>query len=120
VEFSAQNPYVEQYFQNTESSDEMFFHTIFGNSPFRPRARRSLLYRDYPPTLSRPALLTDKHVQFFDSQERVWVEDEWGSGEVLFARKFSDQKLNVIDRIDEVIRRGERRPVVPPEMQVTK
>lgn len=119
VEFSAQNPYVEQYFQNTESSDEMFFHTIFGNSPFRPRARRSLLYRDYPPTLSRPALLTDKHVQFFDSQERVWVEDEWGSGEVLFARKFSDQKLNVIDRIDEVIRRGERRPV-PPEMQVTK
>jgi hypothetical protein len=119
VEFAAQNPHVEQYFQNTESSDEMFFHTILGNSPFRSRACRSLLYRDYPPTLSHPALLTDKHVQFFDSQERVWVEDEWGSGEVLFARKFSDQTLKVIDRIDEVIRRGEQRPV-PPAMHVTK
>jgi hypothetical protein len=105
VEFAAQNPHVEQYFQNTESSDEMFFHTLLGNSPFRPLARRSLLYREYPPYSPHPALLTDKHVQFFDSQERVWVEDEWGSGEVLFARKFSDQTLNVIDRIDEMIRR---------------
>jgi len=108
VEFATQNPHVEQYFQNTESSDEMFFHTILGNSPFRSRTRRTLLYRDYPPTLSHPALLTEKHVQFFESQERVWVEDEWGPGEVLFARKFSDQTLNLIDRIDEMITRRER------------
>jgi hypothetical protein len=32
VEFSAQNPHVEQYFQNTLTSDEVFFHTILGNS----------------------------------------------------------------------------------------
>lgn len=120
VEFAAQNPNVEQYFQNTSSSDEMFFHTILGNSPFRPRARRTLLYRDYPPTLSHPALLTEKHVQLFESQERVWVEDEWGSGEVLFARKFSDQTLNLIDRIDEMIRRGERQPLHRLPMQVTE
>jgi hypothetical protein len=108
VEFAAQNSHVEQYFRNTESSDEMFFHTILGNSSFRHRARRSLLYRDYPHTLSHPALLTEKHVQFFNSQESVWVEDEWGSGEVLFARKFSDQTLELVDRVDEMIRRGER------------
>jgi hypothetical protein len=109
VEFAAQNPHVEQYFQNTESSDEMFFHTILGNSPFRLRMKRSLLYRDYPPTLSHPALLTEKHVQFFASQKKVLVEDEWGPGELLFARKFSDQTLHVIDRMDEMIRGKERR-----------
>jgi hypothetical protein len=108
LDFAVQNPHVVEYFRNAFSSDEMFFHTILGNSPFRPRARRTLLYRDYPPTLSHPALLTEKHVQFFESQERVWVEDEWGSGEVLFARKFSDQTLNLIDRIDEMIRREQR------------
>jgi hypothetical protein len=109
VEFAVQNPRVGAYFQNTFSApDEMFFHTILGNSPFRPRCRRTLFYRDYPPALSHPALLTEKHVQFFESQERVWVEDEWGSGEVLFARKFSDQTLNVIDRMDEMIRREQR------------
>jgi hypothetical protein len=109
VEFAAQNPHVKQYFQNTFAApDEWFFHTILGNSPFQARCRRSLFYRDYPPNLSHPALLTEKHVQFFESQGRVWIEDEWGSGEVLFARKFSDQTLNVIDRIDEMIVRGER------------
>lgn len=108
LKFTAQNPHVEQYFQNTESSDEMFFHTILGNSRFRDRARRALLYRDYPPNLHHPGLLAENHVQFFESQERVWIEDEWGSGEMLFARKFSDQTLSVIDRIDEMIRRKER------------
>lgn len=107
MEFAAKNPHVEQYFQNTFSSDEMFFHTVLGNSPFRARATRSLLYRDYPPTLSHPMLLSQKHVQFFESQERIRVEDEWGAGEVLFARKFSDQTLNLIDLIDESIRRRE-------------
>jgi hypothetical protein len=113
AEFAAQNPHVGQYFQNTESSDEMFFHTILGNSPFQLRMKRSLLYRDYPPTLSHPALLGEKHVQFFESQERVLVEDEWGPGEMLFARKFSDQTLHVIDRMDEMIRRKERQVSFP-------
>ena len=109
LEFSSQNPHVERYFQNTFSApDEMFFHTIVGNSPFRHRCQRSLFYRDYPPNLSHPALLSERHVQYFESQERVLVDDEWGSGEVLFARKFSDQTLNVIDRIDEMIRLEER------------
>jgi hypothetical protein len=109
LEFLIQNPRVEAYFRNSFSApDEWFYHTILGNSPFRPRCRRGPFYRDYPPNLSHPMLLTEKHVQFFGSQEGIWVEDEWGSGEVLFARKFSDQALHVIDRIDEMIRRKER------------
>ena len=107
TEFAARNAHVGRYFRNTESSDEMFFHTILGNSHFRERAKRSIMYRDYPSHLNHPALLDEKHVRWFDSQEKVLVDDEWGPGELLFARKFSDRNLHVIDRMDEMIRRKE-------------
>src|SRR4030095_15672821 len=98
VDFAARNPHVKDYFRCTFAPDESFFHTIIGNSPFADRVRRSVLYRQYPPGFSHPAQITEKHVQWFESQESVWVEDEWGAGEVLFARKFSDRNLDVIDR----------------------
>jgi hypothetical protein len=34
-------------------------------------------------------------------------DDQFGSGEMLFARKFSDASLHVVDRIDEMISRKE-------------
>lgn len=120
LEFVGHNPQVLEYFRYTHVPEESLYHTILGNSPFLSRVRRSLLYRDYPPTLSHPALLTEKHIQFFESQDRVRVEDEWGSGEVLFARKFSDETLNLVDRIDEMIRRVEQQPPPPPVVQVTE
>ena len=108
MEFVDHNPEVEAFFENTFSApDEWFFHTILGNSTFRAQCRRSLCYRDYPLHLHHPALLNEEHVRFFESQERVLVQDEWGPGEVLFARKFSDQNLRLIDRIDEMIIRKE-------------
>jgi hypothetical protein len=105
LDFSARNQSVEKYFRYTHVPEESFFHTILGNSSFRPRVRRSLLYRDWPTPGHHPAMLNDKHLRFFESQDKVLVEDEWGSGEVLFARKFSDDNLGLVDRIDEMIRR---------------
>lgn len=107
VDFARCNPHLEKYFRNAFTSDEMFFHTILGNSPFRSRVRKSLTYIDWPTRGNHPATLGEEHLRFFESQERVWVEDEWGSGEVLFARKFSDDNLDLVDRIDEMIRRKE-------------
>jgi len=52
-------------------------------------------------------MLDDEHVRFFEAQEKVWVEDEGGSGKMLFARKFSDARLDLVERIDEMIRRKE-------------
>ena len=107
VEFARCNPHVERFFRNTFTSDETFFHTILGNSPFRPRAQRSLLYTDWPTHGDHPAMLNDAHVRFFEEQEKVWVEDQFGSGEALFARKFSDDNLDLLDRIDAMIKRKE-------------
>ena len=54
-------------------------------------------------------MITTQHIQFFEAQDNVWVEDMYGSGEALFARKFSDQGLDLVDRIDEMISRKEQR-----------
>jgi len=50
-------------------------------------------------------MLNDSHLRFFEEQDKISVEDEFGSGEVLFARKFSDDNLALIDRIDAMIER---------------
>ena len=50
-------------------------------------------------------MLDDKHLRFFEAHEKVWIEDEWGSGEMLFARKFSDDDLRLVERTEELIRK---------------
>ena len=86
----------------------MFFHTILGNSPFRSRVRRNFTYLQWPAG-QRPSFLNSDHVQHIESNDRLWMDDEWGSGEALFARKFSDDRLDLLDRIDSMIRRKEER-----------
>jgi hypothetical protein len=108
VEFAESNPHVEKYFRDTHVPEESFFHTILGNSPLRHRFRRSLLYRDWPVPGHHPAMLGDAHIRFFEEQEKVWVDDQFGPGEVLFARKFSDDNLGLLERIDVMIERKEQ------------
>lgn len=106
LRFTASNPDVERYFRKTFVSDEAFFQTILGNSPFRPNIRRNLMYEDWSGGPS-PAMLTEAHLRYFVSHEKVLLEDLYGSGEALFARKFSDDNLGLLDRIDEMVRRKE-------------
>jgi len=39
IEFVQSNESLPRFFRNTCCPDEMFFHTIFGNPPFRSRVR---------------------------------------------------------------------------------
>jgi glycosyltransferase involved in cell wall biosynthesis len=105
VRFVESNPSYLEYFRNTFTADEMFFHTILGNSGFRERMRRNLVYVDWKGRGSHPAALGRRHLQLFEKEQRVVVADKWGSGEVLFARKFSDDRLDLVDRVDEMIQR---------------
>ena len=108
VRFMEENAHVEKYFRYTHAPEESFFHTILGNSAFRTRARGNLLYEDWPPIGARgPAMITDRHIAFFEAQDKICVEDAYGRHEALFARKFSDDKLDLLDRIDAMIRRKE-------------
>jgi len=108
IEVVQSNESVPRFFRNTCCPDEMFFHTILGNSPFRTRVRRNFTYLHWPAG-QRPSVLTSVHVQQIESRDRPWIDDEWGSGEALFARKFSDDNLKLLDRIDAMIMRREER-----------
>ena len=105
LEFVERNPQVEKYFQTTAAPDEMFFHTILGNSAFASRIQRSLYYQDWSAHGLHPAVIDDRHVALFETQDKVWLDDIWGSGEALFTRKLSDERLDLAQRIDDLIAR---------------
>ena len=56
-----------------------------------------------------PQMLASQHVALFDAQEKVWLDDVYGRREALFARRFSDDKLDLVDRLDTMIMRKEER-----------
>jgi hypothetical protein len=104
------NLHLETYFRNTFASDEAFFHTILGNSKFLTRMRRNLVYAVWlgpGPANGHPAVINHEHVAVFDAHDPVTRNDIHGSGELLFARKFSDGRLDVVQRVDLMIERKE-------------
>jgi hypothetical protein len=107
LEFVERNQHVEKYFHTVFAPEEFFFHTILGNSPFSHRIQRNLLYEDWSARGAHPAIITEQHIAQFEAQEKVYVNDVYGSGEVLFARKFSDDSMDLLQRIDDMIGRKE-------------
>jgi len=105
LDFIEQNPHVTTFFQDTFAPDEALFHTILGNSPFASRIRRGLFYTDWSANGAHPAMINDQQVAFFEAQQKIHLRDIYGSGEVLFARKFSDDSLDLLQRIDSMIKR---------------
>lgn len=103
VNFVGQNQKIVKFFENTAQPEEFFFHTILGNSKFLRRTRRSLVFEDWSAAGRRPDMINDRHVDYFEGQDKVMMTDVWGSGEVLFARKYSDANLALIDRIESKI-----------------
>jgi len=128
-DYEKQNKNVAKFFENLFAPDESFFHTILGNSQFRSRMRRGLFYLDWPgraghPNMisqirdlsskikgSRPVnsghpnMISQKHVAILQSQDEVCVQDLYGPGELLFARKLSDDSMDVVRQLDEMIKR---------------
>lgn len=114
VEFTDQHPRFVNFFRNVHAPEETFVHTILGNSPFQSRVRRNLNYEEWLPVgpQTHPEMISAKHVKWFESQNEVSVQDLHGPGELLFARKFSDDSLSLVDRIAAMIMRKEKLP--PP------
>jgi len=108
LDFMEHNPYVENYFRNTFAPEESFFHTILGNSPLQSKVRGGLLYEDWPLASAHPRMITAKHIALFEAQEKFYIEDVYGRREAMFARKFSDDNLDLLERIDVMIKRKEK------------
>jgi hypothetical protein len=109
VDFEHSNPRVAEFFGKLFAPEESFFHTILGNSEFRARVKRNLLYEDWTKQGAHPEMIGEPHIAEFEAREIVEINDGFGKGELLFARKFSDETVSLLDRIDTMIRRKEDR-----------
>lgn len=107
--FDEANPHVAQYFRTTFAPDETFFHTILGNSRFRDRIRRDLVYVDWSSTdgPGHPLFINEEHVGFFEGTNQVFRNDLYGPGELMFARKFNDRRLDIVGRVETMIEQKE-------------
>lgn len=108
LSFVAANPRLVQFYKHSVIPDEMFFHTILGNSPFRAKASRNLTYADWTKGITRnPAPLTTEHVaRFADPGFRL--DDVEGIGPCFFSRKFTSRDRDLLDRIDAIRAATER------------
>jgi hypothetical protein len=105
INFIDKKPRIVDFFTNTMCPDEMFFQTILGNSQFRQMVKRNLTYTDWSTGGSNPATIEHRHIRFFKDQREIMARNVYGEGELLFARKFPDESQQLVERIDEMIRR---------------
>jgi Core-2/I-Branching enzyme len=94
--FAESQPAIYNFFKNTHCPDESFFQTVLGNSRFRPRIRRNVTFADWSRGGARPANLTMEHMRFLRETPLFDASDVYGPGEVLFARKFSDDSAQLV------------------------
>jgi hypothetical protein len=114
IEFTQDHPRLKKFFENIHAPEETFIHTILGNSPFKSEMRRNLVYEDWsgPGGRAHPEMINAKHLELFESQKEVSIQDLHGPGELLFARKFSDDDLPLVERIARMIEKKEQLPKV--------
>jgi hypothetical protein len=104
VNFLDREKRVVNFYKNTVVPDETLIQTIIGNSPYRAKIQRCLTYADWSPDGPHPALITKKHLAYFRSMRQITVSDDlFGSGELLFARKFSDESAEIVRELDQII-----------------
>lgn len=108
VDFARDNPDICRFFAKTAAPDETFFHTILGNSELRSRIRRNVMYEDWRPGSPHPAPIEEGHVDNFRRADKVMAADVFGTGELLFARKFSDSTLHLTEQLVEMARQKDR------------
>ena len=85
-------------------------HTILGNSPFKSRMRRHLVFEDWRSPAHHPEMMNAKHLELFESQEKFSPADSHGEGEKLFARKFRDENFKLVERVAAMIWKKEKLP----------
>jgi hypothetical protein len=112
IEFTRRDQNLIRFCENIHAPEETFIQTILGNSPFKSQIRRNLVYEDWSPQGPRahPEMINVQHLSFFRSQNEVSVQDLHGPGELLFARKLSDDHLHLVERIADMIKKKEEEP----------
>jgi hypothetical protein len=100
VQFAQRNPGLVRFFKGTQYADETFLHTILGNSPLLANVRRNLTYTDWSAGGASPANISARHVDYFSKTKQFAPGDIYGTGPMIFARKFNDGDAALLQRLD--------------------
>ena len=105
LEFTVANPRIVKFFENTWTPDESFFQTIIGNSSFRARIAKNLTLNfiywkgDADPYLAFKEWETgQRRRRYIDNN--FFADGAYGQGQLLFARKFSDDSKDFTEFIE--------------------
>ena len=129
MEFIVANPRIVKFFKNTGAPDESFFQTIIGNSSFRTKVTRNFMLNFIHWKGSADPYLTFKEWETgqreWETGQREWetgqqewetgqqkrryvdnnffANDTYGQGQLLFARKFSDDSKDLTEFIKRTL-----------------
>jgi hypothetical protein len=107
ADFASRNPRFLKFHEHTRCPDESFFQTILGNSTFRPRIVRNLTWADWAAGGANPATLGQRHLEWLGSLPSFPDTDQYGPGEILFARKFPDNTAELVEDLQRRIAASE-------------
>lgn len=104
IDFVHSNPKFVRFFRNTSVPDEMFFQTILGNSEFKGNITHSLTFTDWSRgNGAHPAIIDGEHINYLNNADNLIVDDSYGKGEVIFARKFPNHSEKLVGLIQQQI-----------------
>lgn len=105
LSFVETNPKIVKFFQNTLTPDEIFFQTIIGNSKFREKVAKNLTFTQWQ-GVEHPEFINMEQLETLNKMDKIEEENIYGSGELLFARKFKDESSELTNFIDNWIEKS--------------
>lgn len=99
--FIKENPGYAEFFKSSWCPEESFIPTILGNSGLKVTYRNNLTFTDWSSNPA-PALIDESHLVLFSNQEEF--DSVYGKYTPFFARKFNDNSLAIINRIEDQLR----------------
>ena len=100
--FAKENPKLLKFYEHTRSPQEMFFQTILGNSTYMEKITHCVTYTDWSDKKGSPAWIRVDHLENYKTK-MLYANDAFGKGELLFARKFSDESAEVVQKLNQYI-----------------
>ncbi len=97
-----------RFHEHTRCPDESFFQTILGNSDFKSRVARNLTYTDWSAGGRSPADISERQITFLRTHSEFSPNDVYGPGPMLFARKFTDERSDLVALLDRQVLESEQ------------
>ncbi len=99
-DFVADNPDLYNFYRSTFIPDESFFQTAIHNAN-RFSTQRNFSFADWSRSgQAHPAMFDGDHINAL-ATNGLTVQDHYGAGEFLFARKFPDNSETLVERVQK-------------------